>query len=134
MERGQNKKSNILTGPSKSSSGLDGSSIFIKSHNSKNEKVPKSGPKTDHRGGGKIDLVTSFAAELVVWWRQLAQICDFVDPPCEKGAQRPSKTLKNGPGTKNNTENPARKLPKRDPALNTGTQNYARHQKHKRKL
>ena len=119
--------------PSKATSGPDGSSIFTKSHNSENyEKVPKSGPKTDHRGGGKIDLVTLFAAELVVCWCQLAQICDFVDPPCEKGAQRPSKSLKKRSRKEKHTENPARKVPKRDAALNMGAQDYARQQKHNR--
>ena len=120
-------------GSSKSSSGFDGSSIYIKSHNfEKNEKVPKSDPKTDHRGGGKIDLVTLFAAELVVWWRQLAQMCDFVDPQCEKAAQRASKSPNKRSRKEKHTENPARKLPKRDPALNTGAQDYARQQKHNR--
>ena len=46
---------------------------------------------------GEIDLVTLLTAELVVWWRQLAHMCDFVDPPCEKGAQRPSKSPKKVP-------------------------------------
>ena len=89
-------------GPSKSSSGFDGSSNFTKSHNyAKYKKVTKSCPKTDHRAGGKIDLVTLSAVELEVWWRQLAQMCDFVDPSCENGAQRPSKSPKKSPGRKN---------------------------------
>ena len=77
-------------------------------------------------------MVTLFAAELVVWWRQLAQICDFVDPPCEKGAQRPSQGLKKRSQKEKHRENSARKLPERDPALNTGAKKHARHQKHNR--
>ena len=104
MERGKTKKSDILRNPgsSKSIFGLDGSSNSTKSHDSeKNEKVTKSAPKTDHTGGGKIDKATPFSAELVVWWCQLAKMCDLADPQCEKGAQRVFKSPKNGPGRKN---------------------------------
>ena len=75
-------------------------------------------------------MLSLLAAELVVWWRQLAQMCDFVDPVCEKGTQRPSQSPKKRSWKEKHTENPARKLPKRDPAVNMGAQNYARHQKH----
>ena len=94
--------------------------------------MTKSAPKTDHRGGGKIDLVTQSAVELEVWWRQLAQMCDFVDPQCEKAAQRASKNSKKRSRNEKHKENPARRVPKRDPALNTGAQDYARQQKHNR--
>ena len=96
----------------------------------KNEKVTKSAPKTDHREGGEIDKATSFAAELVVWWRQLAQMCDLVDPRCEKTAQRASKKLKKLAQNEKHMQNSGRRVPKTDPALNTGAQDYARQQKY----
>ena len=76
-------------------SALDGGSIFTKRYNSeKYEKDTKRYPKTDQEGVRKITLVTLFAGELVVWQRQLAQMCALVGPRCKKGAQRASQRLK----------------------------------------
>ena len=71
-------------------------------------------------------MVTLFATELVVWWRQLAQMGNFVGPRCEKGAQRASKS----PEKRSRNEKHKEKVPKIDPALNTGAQDSARQQKH----
>ena len=95
-------------------SGLDlrGGSFFTKSHNSeKYRKVPKSDPKSNPRGGGKIDLVTPFASELVVWRRQLAQIRALADPRCKKRAQQAFRRPTNWSKTQKNTEKPTGKCP-----------------------
>ena len=65
------------------------SSFFLKSNTAekKKKKVTKSGPITDGGGGTKIDLVSRlFACEVVVWRRQLTQMCAFVDPRDKRGA------------------------------------------------
>ena len=94
-------------GPSKPSSRPHGSSIFTKSQNSeKYEKVRKSGPKSDPRGGTKIDFVTPFASELVVWRRQLAQIRALANPRCKKGAKHASRRPTNWSKTQKKTEKP----------------------------
>ena len=104
MERGKNKKNDILRDPgsSKSSSGLDGSSNSTKSHDSeKNAKVTKSASKTDHRGGGKSTWRpylppgwlfggASWHKCVILWIRG-----------AKKQHSGPPKTPKNGPGTKN---------------------------------
>ena len=58
-------------------------------------KSKKNGPKNDPRGGTKIDFVTPFASELVVWRRQLAQIRALADPRCKKRAKQAPRTPKN---------------------------------------
>ena len=104
--------------PLKPSSRLHGSSIFTKSQNSeKYEKVRKRGPKSDPQGGTKIDFVTPFASELVVWWRQLSQIRALADPRCKKRAKQAPRTPTNSSKTPKNKEKPAWKVPRRDPAL-----------------
>ena len=58
-------------------------------------KSKKNGPKNDTRGGTKIDFVTPFASELVVWRRQLAQIRALAGPRCKKRAKQAPRTPKN---------------------------------------
>ena len=62
-------------------------------------------------------MVTPFASELVVWRRQLAQICALADPRCKKGAKQASRRPTNSSKTRKNTEKPAWKVPRKDPAL-----------------
>ena len=96
---------------------------FTKSHNSeKYAKVAKSNLKSDHRGGTKIDFVSPFASELVVWRRQLAQIRALADPRCKKTSTAGiSKTNKLVQNTKSK-EKTAWKEPKRNPALKKNAQ------------
>ena len=59
-----------------------GGSLSQKSLNLKKaQQTTESDPKTDHGGKGEIKLVTLFvfAAELVAWRRQVAQMCAFAD-------------------------------------------------------
>ena len=60
----------------------------------KMRKSKKNGPKNDPWGGTKIDFVTPFASELVVWQRQLAQIRALADPRCKKRAKQAPRTPK----------------------------------------
>ena len=73
--------------------------------------IKKNGPKNDPRGGTKIDIVTPFASELVVWRRQLAQIRALADPRCKKRAQQASRRPTNWSKTQKNTEKPTGKCP-----------------------
>ena len=58
-----------------------GGSVSPKSLNlRKTSKITESDPETDHGRKDKINLVTLFAAELVAWRRQAAQMCAFADP------------------------------------------------------
>ena len=58
-----------------------GGSVSPKSLNlRKTLKITESDPKTDQGRNEQINLVTLFAAELVAWQRQAAQMCAFADP------------------------------------------------------
>ena len=71
---------------------------------------------------GEIDLVTVFAAELVVWWHQLAQMCALADPRGDEGAQGAFPNPKIQFKPEKNTDKPACKVPKIDWALKKGAQ------------
>ena len=72
---------------------------------------------SEKRPPGRDDFVTPFASELVLWRRQLAQIRALADPRCKKRAQPASRRLTNWSKTRKNTEKPAWKVPRKDPAL-----------------
>ena len=105
-------------------------SIFTKSYNSaKYKKVTQSCPKTEG-GVGKITVVTLFAGELVVWRRQLAQMCALVGPRCKKIAQRASQRPEIQTKTWKTQKNLPRRSPKTTQRWKRARNFYARQQKH----
>jgi len=74
-------------------------------------KNKKNGPKNDPQGGTKIDFVTPFASELVVWRRQLAQIRALADPRCKNEQSRPPGDQKIGPRHRKTKKNMPGKCP-----------------------
>ena len=66
----------------------------------KTKKQQKVVRKPTTEGGGEIDMLTLFAAELVVWWRQLAQMWDLVIRNAKNEHTGPPKAQKKSPGPK----------------------------------
>ena len=85
-------------------------------------KSKKNGPKNHPRGGTKIDFVTPFASELVVWRRQLAQIRALADPRCKKRAQQASRRPTNWSKTQKKHGKNHRKVARRNSTLKKNAQ------------
>ena len=128
------RKNHIWRGPDPQNRAL----AYTRAQFSQNHVIPqkyrtvtKIGPKSDPQREGKIDLVTSFASELVVWRRQLAQICALAGTRCKNEAKQASRRPTNWSKTRKRTEKRAWKVPRRDSALKKTHELCARQQKYK---